>query len=91
VPVFAAVWDLRGALALRYSDTTLRAFPILPGSRLACGRSGVEMSNSNDVFERQAARYAKAVFVDVPGDRRLEPASARACRQAARLTPPPAR
>ena len=91
VPVFAAVWDLRGALALRYSDTTLRAYPILPGSRLECGPSGVAMSNSNDVFERQAARYADAVFVDVAGRRRLEPAGVRACRQAALLAPPPAR
>ena len=91
VPVFAAVWDLRGALALRHSDATLRAYPILPGSRLRCGPSGVEMSNSNDTFERQAARYADAVFVDVAGRRRLEPAGARTCRQAALLTPPPAR
>ena len=88
VPVFAAPWDLRGALALRHSDTTLRAYPVLPGSRLRCGRSGVEMSNSNDTFERQAARYADAVFVDVAGRRRLEPAGARACRQAALLTAP---
>jgi hypothetical protein len=88
VPVFAAVWDLRGALALRYSDATLRAYPILPGSRLECGRSGVAMRNSNDVFERQAARYTDAIFVDVAGRRRLEPTGASACREAARLATP---
>jgi hypothetical protein len=88
VPVFAAVWDLRGALRLRYSDPALRAYPILPGSRLRCGRSALELSNGNDTFERQTARYADALFVDVAGRRRLEPAGAGTCRRMAALTAP---
>ena len=88
VPVFAAVWDLRGALRLRYSDPTLRAYPVLPGSRLRCGRSGLELHNDNDAFERQAARYADVLFVDVAGGRRLEPAGPGTCRRVAALIAP---
>jgi hypothetical protein len=84
----AAFWPVLGETGFYNDDYS---YPVLPGSRLRCGRSGVEMSNSNDVFERKAARYADAVFVDVAGRRRLGPAGPRACRQAARLTAPPAR
>jgi hypothetical protein len=88
VPVFAAVWDLQGALALRYDDPSLRAYPVPPGTRVQCGRAGLELHNYNDAFARQTARYADAVLVDVGGGRRLEPPGPRTCREAAALTAP---
>jgi hypothetical protein len=86
VPVFAAIWDLRGALALRQHDPTLNAYPVPPDTRVRCDRGTIELDNYNDAFARQRARYADAVLVDVAAQRRLVPPGPRACREAAGLT-----
>jgi len=83
VPVFAAVWDLAGALALRYNDPSLEGYPVLSGSRVDCGRDEVVLHNANDSFESQAASYGPVYFVDVIGAQATRVADRRACRKAA--------
>ncbi|HEV7938264.1 MAG TPA: hypothetical protein VGP18_09610 [Solirubrobacteraceae bacterium] len=41
VPVFAASWDLDGAVQVRYDDPTINAYPVIPGSTVTCTASGV--------------------------------------------------
>jgi len=81
VPVFGAVWDLRGALELRRGERTLRAYPVPEGSRVDCGATELTLHNYNDAFERQSASYAQALLVDVPGRRRLRVADSAGCRR----------
>jgi len=44
VPVFAASWDLDGAVQVTYDDPTINAYPIIPGSAVACTATGIDAS-----------------------------------------------
>ena len=68
VPVFAAVWDLAGALQERHRDPSLRGYPVPPGTRIECGGDALRLRNYNDRFEAQLAPYGRSVAVDVAGD-----------------------
>jgi hypothetical protein len=69
VPVFVAVYDLAGAVRLHYDDPSLRAYPVLSGSRVDCGPRSLTLHNHNDVAERQSAAYGAVRLVDVAGGR----------------------
>jgi hypothetical protein len=69
VPVFAATWDLAGALSLMWDDSSLAAYPGVPGTRFVCGRRMIAALNSNNSFSPQTAPYGKAVVVDVAAPR----------------------
>jgi hypothetical protein len=45
IPVWAARWDLNGAVALRYDDLTLAALPAFQGTTVACGRDSAGPAN----------------------------------------------
>ena len=68
-PVFQAVWDLAGAIQLRYDDVSLRAYPVPPESTVDCGPRSLTVHNYNDAFERQSAAYGAARLVDVAAGR----------------------
>ena len=36
IPVFAAIWDLSGAVQLEWDDPSLAAYPAFPGTRFSC-------------------------------------------------------
>jgi hypothetical protein len=69
VPVFAAPWDLAGALTLQRHDSSLRAYPYVPESHVLCGRKAIVLHNSNDEFGPQEGQYGATWFVDVGGRR----------------------
>lgn len=72
VPVFQAVWDLAGAVRLRYDDPSLRAYPVPAGSAVDCGPRSLTLHNSNDAFERQTAAYDAVRLVDVAAGRAFD-------------------
>jgi hypothetical protein len=70
VPVFAASWDLVGAVQTRWTDPSLRGFPAIPGTTMACGATGVDMRNDNAEYgDSQAAPYGSAYLIDVAARR----------------------
>ena len=50
IPVFAARWDLDGAVKANWDDPSLVALPAVPGTHLLCGRHAAVMRNSNDNY-----------------------------------------
>jgi hypothetical protein len=79
VPVFAASWDLDGAVKLLWHDPTLHAVPAGPGG-LGCGAAGVTVADITTV----PASYRRTFLVDVASGRAVRIDSARQCRQLAR-------
>ena len=78
--MFAAPWDLSGALTLRWNDPTVRAYPIVGNWSIACGRDRLVLHNSNDVFGAQEGTYGETYVVDVARERSLLVDGPKACR-----------
>jgi hypothetical protein len=66
VPVFAAPWDLNGAVQLTWHDISLRAVPVLPGIRIACGKTTLYPTGGG-LGLAQLTPYGRAIFVNIPG------------------------
>ncbi|MGH9281428.1 MAG: hypothetical protein ACRD0S_00670, partial [Acidimicrobiales bacterium] len=63
VPVFAATWDLNGAVQLLYDDPTLSGYPAHPSTRFDCGAAGVALQPAGG---GPAFPYGGVYFVDIP-------------------------
>ena len=83
VPVFATTWDLAGALAIRWDEPSLAAYPAIPGTTFVCGRRGLSARNDNNRFSPQTARYGKAFVVDVARVRAFPVRDRASCRAVA--------
>jgi hypothetical protein len=86
VLVFAQTWDLSSAVKLVWDDHTLRAYPIVEGTRFACAKSGLYpfASPVGDGYGRaQGAPYGKAIFVDAASRRARLVRSKNECRKVA--------
>jgi hypothetical protein len=80
VPVFAASWDLDGAVKIQYNRGDLSAFPMLEGMEMRCsGDAMVAMQGETAVSHR--VRYGSAFLIDVPTGRVERPANASSCRR----------
>jgi hypothetical protein len=78
VPVFAAQWDLRGAVRLIYDDPTVVGYPWIADGRCQGGRLVLgEGPQPYDVLE-----YGNLYFVDVPADRAIRIRTRAECEQA---------
>ncbi|HYZ91586.1 MAG TPA: hypothetical protein VFA34_04225 [Actinomycetota bacterium] len=94
VHVFAAPWDLHGALTLNRADRTLAAYPVLEGGSLECGRTLITPHLTGPLGDfdldptEQSVPYGLAYFVDVPTGSAVRPLSRRECRQALRTLEP---
>jgi hypothetical protein len=90
VPIFAASWDLNGAVHRVANDPTLSAYPVLEGSVVRCGLAGVTVTGGVLPAEATPAPYHHVVALDLPSrtvERLMDP---RACRQwVARVAPGP--
>jgi hypothetical protein len=62
VPVFAATWDLNGAVKLLWNDKTLQGWPAPPGA-LRCTAAGTTLEGIGAI--RAPAPYGRAYIVDV--------------------------
>jgi hypothetical protein len=70
VPIFAASWDLDGAVKNRWDDATLGAFPAIPETTMECGAAGMDMRNDNALYGHpQTARYGSAYLIDIASRR----------------------
>ena len=77
VPIFAAAWDLDGAVKLRYDDSSLSAHPISPGSAFACRAGGFAFRAP--YAKTQVIPLRRAVVVDLARSRVAAVQSPRAC------------
>ncbi len=81
VPVFAASWDLNGAVQVSYHDPTLNAYSMLPGDTLACTARGVvptiEQTPSNILI-----RYDHVILFDYANNRITIPRTKAQCLSA---------
>jgi hypothetical protein len=61
VPIFAASWDLKGAVQLSWHDYSLGAYPVLAGALPSCGPATVIPPLGGGY---STAVYGRAIFVD---------------------------
>jgi hypothetical protein len=89
VPIFGAYWDLNGAVRMQYGRSDLAGYPVLPAARLTCGARALRIGGAG--YELAApAPYGRAVLVDVPSGRMVQPRTRAACARAvATLRPGP--
>jgi hypothetical protein len=83
VPIFAATWDLAGALALEWDEPSISAYPAVPRTSFACGGREISAENWLDAFDPQTAEYGRAVIVDVAASRAVRVRNRAACVSAA--------
>ena len=87
VPVFAAAWDLDGAVKLTWEDPSLAAYPAIPGTTFVCGERSFAAKNGNDDFLApgldQSAPYGSAFVIDVASARVIHIRDRSACGSAA--------
>jgi hypothetical protein len=77
IPVFAAPWDLNGALMVRWRQTHIVSLPLARGARLTCTPTGVvplAKTMIGGVYSggygpRHGAPYGRALFVDAAARR----------------------
>lgn len=81
VPVFAAYWDLDGAVKLMWRDPTLRAWPA-PRGALSCARTGIAVTGISK--GRAPARYGHTILADLTSGARAQIATPAVCRVLAR-------
>jgi len=77
VPVFAASWDLNGAVQLSYNDSTLVAYPVTEGGSIKCTASGFAL----DLGQGSASWiiYGGVALLDVATHSASKPATASEC------------
>jgi hypothetical protein len=81
VPVFAASWDLRGAVRYLYGDPSLVGLPILPGVQFVCSHTGVYPTGVGYGLAN-GARYGLAYLFEMPAGRVIPIGNRDACHAA---------
>jgi len=81
VPVFAASWDLDGAVKLLWHNSSLHAVPAPPGA-LRCGPSGVTVAGGTT---HQPAEYRHTYLIDAAKGPAVRIDSLRQCNDLARV------
>jgi hypothetical protein len=84
VPIFAASWDLDGAIKLRYADPSLRAYPLTAEQGLECRSDGIGLADE----EVESAPYGTARLLDLQTGSHTTPRNMQQCLNAAELHPP---
>jgi hypothetical protein len=87
IPVFGAPWDLNGALKLAYDDGTLAGYPVLVGTGVICGVTGIAPSGGG-YDPSQTAPYGLAMFVDGRTGESMRIRDRAQCMRALRLFTP---
>jgi hypothetical protein len=62
IPIFAASWDLNGAVQLSWHDPSLTAYPVLAGDPPSCGSANVIPPAG---VGYSAGVYGRTIFIDV--------------------------
>jgi MFS family permease len=77
VPIMSANWDLDGMVKLEYDDNSLKAFPILEGTKLACRSGGVGLTGEG--ASGSVAPYGTAHLLNLATGKRARPRNRRVC------------
>ncbi len=77
VPIFAANWDLDGAVKIEYEDGTLAAYPMLEGMSVVCGAEGVSLQGPG--APPAVAPYGSARLLDLGTGEHSTPANRSEC------------
>jgi hypothetical protein len=85
VPVFAASWDLNGAIEILYHDGTLHGYPIALTSMVCAGHS--MYPGAVGYGSAYAAPYGRAYLLDVGGGRAYRPRNRVECDSAVERIP----
>jgi hypothetical protein len=64
VPIFAAPWDLDGAVSLTLRTSSLSAYPVLIGGPPVCSAIGVTPAGTGYTPQQEDGRYGSVLFVD---------------------------
>ncbi len=78
VPAFAASWDLDGAVQIAYHDPTVNAYPVIPGSTLACNAQGIDATLVGGILI--VAPYGRVALYDDANGRASSPRTQTECR-----------
>jgi hypothetical protein len=77
VPIFAANWDLDGAVKIEYESGALAAYPMLEGMSVVCGPEGVSLQGPG--APPAVAPYGTARLLDLATGMHSEPANRTQC------------
>lgn len=86
VPIFAASWDLDGAIKVRRHDNTLDAYPVTTGTTVVCGDAAVSVERPGFAGARPGGpglhpgRYGRVYMLDVASGRVARASGPRSCR-----------
>ena len=86
VPVFAATWDLQGAVETYYNDFTLTAIPIISGVNLSCMTKGI--TSSLGTGPTGGFPYGQTTLVDIQSGRVMRPENHKQCAVALPMLQP---
>ena len=81
VPIFAAAWDLDGALKLQYRTAHVGGYPVVQPSAVRCESSGVVISGGPAFAIPRSTPFGRAILLDVPSGRHVRPRNNRECRR----------
>jgi len=77
VTIFAATWDLDGAVKLTYADPTLRAYPVTEELPLECLANGIRVGGDEGGID--TARYGNARLINLQTGENSRPNSQSEC------------
>jgi hypothetical protein len=89
IPIFAASWDLNGAVQATYHDYTLAALPAFPGTTIACGRNSA--GPVDPTFAAYTSAYSRPygkLYLFSSDGRWAAPRSREQCRRLSRTFVP---
>ncbi|HEV2945430.1 MAG TPA: hypothetical protein VGX26_09990, partial [Solirubrobacteraceae bacterium] len=78
VVVFTSSWDLNGAVKLLYHNSSLSAYPLLPGSAIVCGPRQI-FPSGDGYGETFGKPYGLAYLVDIGSRRVVAPRNRAQC------------
>lgn len=79
VTILGTTWDLDGMVKSEYEEERLRAYPVLPGLRLACAREGVRLVGEG--APPTTPSYGKALLIQLPTREQARPRTRAECRE----------
>ena len=82
IPIFAAPWDLNGAIKVQWHDRSLAALPIIEGSTIACAPTGVVVDGPGGEG-MPVRRYGTAYLFDVATGNLAQPRNRAECTNVA--------
>lgn len=78
VPIFAANWDENGMIKLQYKNSTLSAYPIIPGWTIKCDVHGIGLQGAGAPSAIAPCGFAR--LLNLQTGAHTEPRNERECK-----------